>query len=203
MRLARLIAIPQLLVVLFASGLAMANEAHHRDGAPRAVREFPAWKMLPTEKFATLSDRLVGSKRWALYLFKANEQGSARRVCLQAINVSSTPNGVSALTGRPECGLLKSQRSFVASQSEVSGRSAIGTVTANSAVSSIEVELVPTGVSQYPTRVLNQHQMRKSGLPHLAYAAFIDSGNCLERLRGLGTDGRTIFSTGRRGCGDR
>jgi hypothetical protein len=204
MRLARL-ALLALSLALVAAAISPAKQIDRdprTSGPTRSVREFPAWKLLPTSNFATLTDRLVGSKRWALYLFKASPQGSGRRVCLQAINVSGAPRGVSVLTGRPECGLLKSERGFIASQSEVSGRSGIGTVTAIATVSRIEVELVPTGVSQHPTRVLNQHQMRKSGLPPLVYSAFVEGGSCLERLSGLDGDGRTIFSTGARGCGD-
>jgi hypothetical protein len=202
MQLARLIAIAvALLAVLAAVSLAApAQKSPRADGASRAVRDFPVWRSLPTNRYATLSDRLVGSKRWALYLFKANPQGSPRRVCLQAFNVSSAARGVSVLTSRPECGLLRSERSFVASQSEVAGQSAIGVVTANASIASIEAELVPEGSSDHPTKTLSRHQRRKSGLPPLVYSAFVDGGSCLESLKGLDSEGRTVFGTGSRGC---
>lgn len=206
MRLARLISLAAVLAAGLSAVHAAAAEEQEtlRNGvSTSAVRDFPAWKLLPTAHYATLTDRVVGSKRWVLYLFRAKPQGSRHQVCLQTINIGGARGGVAVLTGRPECGLLNTPRSFVAAQIEVSGRTAIGIVMANIATSSIEAEFVPGGVSQHATRILNQHQMRKSGLPRLVYSAFLGGGSCLERLSGLDSDGGMIFSTGTRGCGDR
>lgn len=205
MRLARLISLAAVLGVALSAVYAAAEEREPlgSKGSSRAVRDFPAWKLLPTASYATLTDRMVGSKRWVLYVFKTKSQDSQRRVCLQTINIGSTRNGVSVLTGRPECGLLNSRRSFIASQAEVSRRTAIGVVTASTSTTSIEAELVPGGVFDHPTKALNQHQIRKSGLPLLIYSAFVADGSCLERLTGLDSEGGTVFSTGSRGCSDR
>lgn len=206
MRLARLILTAAVLGVAFsATSGAVAEEKRtvRNGGSARAVRDFPAWKLLPSNSYATLTDRMFGSKRWVLYLFKAKPQGSQRRVCLQTINIGSRSGEITALMGRPECGQLNTDRSFIAAQIEVSGKSAIGVVTANVATSRIEAELVPGGVSAHPTRILNQHQIRKSGLPRLIYSAFARDGSCLERLSGFDSDGGTVFSTGSRVCGGR
>jgi hypothetical protein len=77
---------------------------------------------------------------------------------------------------------------------------ALGVVTAISETARVEVELVPGGVSRYRTRVLNQRQKSKSGLPALRYAAFVATGDCLENLQGQDREGRTTFDTGPRGC---
>jgi hypothetical protein len=206
MQLARLIAISLgVCMVTFAGGLVYSPDGQlQARSASSAVLDFPAWRLLPTSHYATLTDRLVGSKRWVLFVYRARSQGVKQRVCLQAINVSSRRGSseVSTLSGRPECSSLATEGSFAASQIEVSGRPAIGVVAANPKVTSVEVELVPGGVSRQATKTLNEHQMRKSNLPPLVYSTLVGNAGCLERISGLDDAGSTIFSTGSRGCSD-
>ena len=83
MQLARLVAaISVALTLLGAAGVAAASDEAVRQGAgSQKVREFPVWRLLPTDDYATLSDRLIEGRRWALYLFKGS---SPRQACLQA-----------------------------------------------------------------------------------------------------------------------
>jgi hypothetical protein len=200
MRLAR-IAATFIVLTLSGSvvGLAPADEGRFpARGTPRSVREFPAWKLLPTARYATLADRLVGHRRWALYVYRRNAGGLLPQVCLQAITVRGEGKEVSILKAQPECG---SARRFVASQSEVAREAAIGVVTQNAETASIKVELVPGGTYARPVKVLSEVQMAKANLPRLLYSVFLSDGaGCLEELTGLDSSGSSTFTTGSRGC---
>lgn len=186
------------LILACAAGVAAASdEAVRRDTGGQEVREFPVWRLLPTNHYATLSDQLIDGRRWALYLF---EGSSSRQACLQAFLLKRSRTGVSVLTGRPECSVLTPHKGFGASQMSITDGTALGVVTAISETARVEVELVPGGVSRYRTRVLNQRQRSKSGLPPLRYAAFVATGDCLENLKGQDGKGQTTFDTGPRGC---
>lgn len=206
MQLARLITT---LVALASLVVADNSPAAPTDGlsqpsaaALSAVRGFPAWKFLPTDEYATLSDRFIGRKRWVLYVYKAPSSAKApRRTCLKAITISARSVGVSALTSRSECGILDVQQGFVVSQSVLLEKSAIGVVTAQSATQTIEMQLSPVGrVSHHDVKRLSQQQARKSGLPPLRYSVAVEGGDCLEYLRGLDGNDQTVFATGARGC---
>lgn len=186
-------------VMLCAMGVGATVSAQGRPAsAAQAIREFPAWKVLPTQEFATLTDRMVGKMRIALYVYG---NGRKRHVCVQEVAVQ--PAGrfdLSVSVGQPECGRLAGGKGFVATAGgfEKEDVTVVGVVSADTELRRVSVRVAPGHEAGRRSRMLSAAQAAKADVERLRFSTIIvPHYGCLQELAGYDGANQRLFGSSR------